>query len=113
MYLLKRLTLSKKPLRASTFTFHNVPIKTKSVKHFDNNIFHLHSTMYLLKRVSEWQKENMNTFTFHNVPIKTEEDRARHWQYVTHLHSTMYLLKHSSDYMLCDIEDIYIPQCTY
>ena len=52
MYLLKRLWAIHQREIANIFTFHNVPIKTRSEQRLAKGNVDLHSTMYLLKRDS-------------------------------------------------------------
>ena len=75
------------------FTFHNVPIKTQTKSSSKSNLSYLHSTMYLLKRLTHKDSTLESViFTFHNVPIKTFLLRCT-CSCQTYLHSTMYLLK--------------------
>ena len=55
-----------------TFTFHYVSIKTYYLHLIPQRVFHLHSTMYLLKLDSDGHyQEFITQFTFHYVSIKT------------------------------------------
>ena len=76
----------------SLFTFHYVSIKTlKEAKeyYYPEN---LHSTMYLLKRVTSSLSFLRRKFTFHYVSIKTKRF-CKDENIEDNLHSTMYLLK--------------------
>ena len=54
------------------FTFHYVSIKTQKTELLTTYQLNLHSTMYLLKQISESKiKTTIVTFTFHYVSIKT------------------------------------------
>ena len=93
MFLLKLFPRQQKRRLSSSFTFHNVSIKTQGSSENLSSDPHLHSTMFLLKLKAAlkiclqiliyipqcfYQNYNesgtfciMHTFTFHNVSIKT------------------------------------------
>ena len=81
---------------------------------FDNIplLYHLHSTMYLLKQAKIINSTDNLIFTFHYVSIKT---RAGHGvkPKKMNLHSTMYLLKQSTILISPPNFFIYIPLCIY
>ena len=75
------------------FTFHYVSIKTVSEYKEAQNEMHLHSTMYLLKRIRHlYSLISVAAFTFHYVSIITLIFVIKNLKH-SYLHSTMYLLK--------------------
>ena len=69
---IKTRTPAAQQHRHNKFTFHYVSIKTHSPALISFSCLYLHSTMYLLKQISESKiKTTIVTFTFHYVSIKT------------------------------------------
>ena len=70
---IKTLISFFKALTPDLFTFHYVSIKTNGVTLWGSHDGHLHSTMYLLKRVRHNVIGKLpRKFTFHYVSIKTK-----------------------------------------
>ena len=75
------------------FTFHDVSINTNIIDKYPEANLSLHSTMFLLIRLTDMQRLMVNTnFTFHDVSINTELAFAVSFTSVAALHSTMFLL---------------------
>ena len=97
-----------------SFTFHNVSIKTSGV-HVCCTVFiwHLHSTMFLLKQKFGEDKGVYFLHLHSTMFLLKLILLCRLDSMLSHLHSTMFLLKRGPAGSSPSLQNIYIPQCFY